>query len=737
MTPTTSSIDSSIVDLGDQAANFGITQSAIPLDVGDSSGGVPTFNTSHAITHDDSMHAIGQQLTLDAADEGTFVGKVVSVGTPAANLMNLSAETFISNLNVEKRTYPIYRSSGIGRHIVSAAVDHWTQAAGLFYDEVPGEPILYHSCYGHDYMYSNDADVRPRIQMFHNGAANMAYNFTAGRVRMTLLPGSNGTIPLTGTEPQPALLTPVPSADSPDALVLSTGLYVDGEHSGRFNWSFISAGRGHPNPKYQTVRLDWSKVGGLSVYIPRPEGGATQEIVTNTPLNKGTYRLSIGIWADSSTRTRFTLRVHEEATGLSQTYTAISVSPLRGSQVIFTDGSVNTNATGTGGNCSMYGYYIATMKRTEFNSHISGTRKLLGQTARSISIVPGFTGDVWNNIKTLLSLHRMDLWYEDNMLRTSVRETAVRTIQEMTRPGINVTQRETARFVEVVNQRMSAHSGVPTVFHQADSVHQVATGEVEVITVQTEHSIDAVSDPVCVSGINPYPYLRGPGQYVITGSDGYIVSPNWWKDNGGSITARTTDKEGEIEITIKGPDYDSPRSPYRVSEGDAGRPALYVTGTGIKSNPITFKVPTGNPHAVEEIGETVDSPFITNEHLAYDAAAQVAQKYAAPDVTLNLTEAKHPGVPGALSRHGAGALVQYGGSTYRVGTMTHGRATNQASNASPYNTIGVVATTLGRRTIGAANQAHGGRSIKDVALKPLRNNAEAPIIAQPLDGTHE
>lgn len=718
MTPTTSSIDSDIVELGDQSASYSITQSAVPLDVGDSAGSVPTFNAGYTIDPDadDSVYAIGADLTMTTPDEGKFVGRVVSVGTPVPNLMNLNAETFFTNLTVDERTYPIYRSTGVGRYGVSAAVDHWTQAAGLFYDAVPGRVHVYHSCFGHDYMYAFDDLEKPRLLMVNAaGVPQMRYLTRAGRVLMELTPNTTCEALPSSSDEMASHKTPVPSYTSGEWLVMSVGLSVGGNHSGHIRWKFRTDPK-QGNVKLPVVHMTWEK-GGIEVSVTNSNNMLQDVAVHRTTLAEGNYRVSIGVREAGDTTSSIRVNLVNETTGDVTAYNTTLATPLRGTQLDLRSMVVVPYDAPEGNSWALYGYFVATC--AEVPDKPLAAQKALGMTTETVNVIPGFNGDVWSRLKMLLSLHRMDLWYLDNKLHTGIRQTAIRTLLEQSSASLSVNERETARHIEVVNQRMSAHSGVPRVMYKSDSVQQVATGETEVITVQTEHSIDEVSDPVCVSGITPFPYVRGTGQYVITGSDGYIVSPEWWEDNGGKITARTTSQEGEIEITIKGPDFDSPRAPYRVSEGDAGRPALYITGTGIVANPITLKIPTGNPEASQDVGESVDIPFITDARMAYDAAAQVSQKYAAPEVTFSVTEPKYEGLTSQLSKRGTGALLKHKGNVFRVATVTSNRATNQASGAVQYNTIAWTNEATDGRTIAQSNSARDSRSIKHVALKPL------------------
>jgi hypothetical protein len=288
----------------------------------------------------------------------------------------------------------------------------------------------------------------------------------------------------------------------------------------------------------------------------------------------------------------------------------------------------------------------------------------------------------------------------------------------------SISKRDQARFVEVVCQNsvptLSGNSVLPMVMWKADTVYQVAVGETQTFLVQTDHSILQLSQPVAVSGITPFPYTSGAGQYVVTGSDGYIVAPQFWRDQGGSITVDTTDNEGEIKVTITGPKFDSVRAPYRISEGDAGRPALYVSGQGVINTPTTLRVSTGNTKAAKEVGVTLDNPFIANVTLAYDAAARAARKFATPDVSVTVNEALDYDSPSALGVIPAGQLIKRDGNILRLTDVTQSPS-GISGTAVQHNTIAQVKKSFGSgTTIAQAKTYNAGKTIGQANLKPLK-----------------
>jgi hypothetical protein len=281
-------------------------------------------------------------------------------------------------------------------------------------------------------------------------------------------------------------------------------------------------------------------------------------------------------------------------------------------------------------------------------------------------------------------------------------------------------RRDKYKQVAVVNKQSRAVSTDDAVLWRADSVFQVAAREVFETTVQTPHSILNVVQPVAVEGILPFPYTVGGGQYVVTGADGYIVAPAWWNDNGGLVEVSLTGKEGEIAIKITAPAIDTVRAPYRISEGAADRPALYVCGSGILNDPKEVHVGTGAKNAKEGFDQVFESPFVAGVMETYDTAAAMAAEYSASAADVSFEIPNDFITPSRFGQFPAGTRFTDGVRNYRIAsaTQTHSRV---SGNAVPHTTIGdYVASYPPGSTLADEMARHAGRTIKQFNIKPLR-----------------
>jgi hypothetical protein len=283
-------------------------------------------------------------------------------------------------------------------------------------------------------------------------------------------------------------------------------------------------------------------------------------------------------------------------------------------------------------------------------------------------------------------------------------------------------RREKYKQVAVVNRQSKAAADGTAVLWRADSVYQLNTREVFETTVQTEHSLLAVTNPVPVPGISPYPYTAGTGQYVVTGADGYIIAPQWWLDHGGKVEVFLTEKEGEIRLKLTAPEVDSVRAPYRISEGAADRPALYVSGSGIINDPKELHIATGATKAREGFDRVFTSPFIAGAQEAYDVASKMAREYSTAMSDVSCEVPTDFNTPSAFGQYPAGKVFTDNDRNYRLQevTQTHSRVSAQAV---PHTTIAAyTASYPAGSTIADEKVRHRGRTIREFNIKPLRSS---------------
>lgn len=713
--PTTVKSSAEYAELGD-LSNYSVSTAAIPVDTADSSGGIPTISATF-VDGTDVEYLIGEDFSLSNPAVGKYDGEIVNVGKDASShRYTLDVHTIMSRLNTEHRLFPLADFNGIDSPWLPVmALEYWTQQCGIFYTAVPGDALFFQSQWGHYGAWAKDI-TRPLKSKLTSGSGFSHQAFSNEDRLMNSFPrNADATLSFPDkdklTNMGSYLPVLIPSAPSTDVMVFggTIGLFGTGRQ-GTITWRMTG-----PNGAKRQIKVTADTANGFT--LSTSEDGITFTPRTSVAAATGTYTFYVGV-SETAGGTLFDFRVYnaDNTVAVSQQVT-VAGSNIKGS-LSLTQVLYRGEDMGSGSPLLYADVFIALMKSMPAARPVVQKSITLGTKATSFLI--GFSGNVWEHMKQYCSIYHLDVNYRNGKLTFEPRQRDIKVGASLSELSTRVQAREQARNVEVVNYQHTATGSTPRVMWKADSVYQVAVGEVQEFTVQTDHSIMEMSQPVCVSGINPFPYTVGAGQYVVTGSDGYIVSPSFWNDQGGSITCDITDVEGEIKVRIKAPDFDSPRAPYRISEGDAGRPALYLSGTGVMSDAKTLKVPTGKSKAAKDVGVTIDSPFIGNVKHAYDAAVRAARAYATPEITTAFAEPVDYDGASALGVIPTGSLVKRGGNIMRVteATQTHSVL---SGNATQHNTIYQLKRSFGTgTTIGQMNAYNDGKPIGKVNLKPMK-----------------
>jgi len=688
-------------------ASFSINTAAVPTNPVDGSGSAPSVNAGYT-KGTDPEYALGETNVLKNGAIGTYEGEIVKVGTSqASGVARISMDTALTPLNIDKHLFP-FIDAVAGLWTAARAIDYWTQQCGLFYDKVPGKPVAYASGFGHTDAYGTDTTARFYEKLTGGTTATQVVN---GRSVKTLGSAVTGT---TALHELPKGSVPV-TLPKNKKLVFSIGLGLLGTgRTSTVEWSFLDA-----KDVRHTVALSATSAGAVTAMIG-------SDVVASASVPAGaTYRLAFSLERLSPTALVGKLTVHTDdlaGTGdLVHTGNAAVISKALPSILRLT-GFEHRSAGGSGAQMIRWGTYLTVAARHPME--LPAVQKVLGETKKVFGFVSGFTGNVWNLLNEFCSIARLEVRFIDGALRIEKRNNTLSNQGgSWARFEVDRERREKYKQVAVVNKQSKAVSTNDAVLWRADSVFSVAAREVFETTVQTGHSILSLVQPVPVSGIMPFPYKQGGGQYVVTGADGYIIAPAWWNDNGGKVEVSLTGEEGEIAVKITAPTLDTVRAPYRISEGEADRPALYVCGSGILNDPKEVHVATGAKNAREGFDNVFESPFIAGVRETYDTAAAMAHQYSASVADAQYELPNSFETPTGLGQFPAGALVTDGRRNYRIqdASQTHSKVSGSAVS---HTTIGAyVASYPAGSTIKDEKARNFGRTIRKFNIKPLKGDA--------------
>lgn len=683
--------------------NYTVGTAAVPLNPAEGSGSAPTVGGTYTKGLDPES-AIGELNVLTAGNIGTYEGEIVNLSMDKASAnVRVSMSTPLTLLNAEMPLFP-FIDAAESTWTAVRAIDYWTQQCGLFYDKVPGVAVAYASAYGHNNSYAAGTTKHFYERLTGGSTATtvvnersvktFGYNVTA---TTAFHEDADASVPITRVNHQ--------------KLLFSVGLGIRGtDRTATVNWKFLDA-----QERTHVLKISATSAGLITATVDDVLVDST------TVAGDANYRI-VGSLESLGSAVIGKLSVHtddlagngtEIYMGTARVLVVDIPSVLRLRQV------THVSSGGSGSLMLRWGTYL-----TIDNKHPQGVpavQKVLAETKKPRLFVSGFEGNVWNMLNEFCSIARLDVRFLGESLSVGPRITT------LTAPDGNFSQftysserRDKYKQVAVVNQQSRADMTDTALLWRADSVYQIAAREVFETTVQTEHSILNVVNPVAVWGIEPYPYRSGGGQYVVTGADGYIISPQWWNDNGGKVEASLTGKFGEIAIKITAPTIDTVRAPYRISEGEADRPALYISGSGILNKPKEVHVGTGAKNAKEGFDTVFDSPFTSNVVETYDAAMAMASEYSAHNAEVDFEIPNDFDKPSRFGQFPAGTIFTDNVRNYRIDNVSQTNS-KVSGTAATHTTIGAYVDSFPEgATLADAKARHLGKNIRQFNITPLR-----------------
>lgn len=272
--------------------------------------------------------------------------------------------------------------------------------------------------------------------------------------------------------------------------------------------------------------------------------------------------------------------------------------------------------------------------------------------ASTAVVVPGFLGNVWDNLKQFFSVNQWEIALVFN--RVIVRP--IRTIVAQHDNVITETQTRnnqvTAEQIEIYwyNHTWGTQSQVYPIPSSGNGVSNpivVNAGETIVQQFTIDGSLATVNQPVVQDFVANASYAGTNGVYAVAGNDGLPVTAAQWSAQGGRLSVRITSDPSIIEVMVTGASS-AALSPYRIAM-TAGTSSYYdslrITGTGITWDKQLLTLHTGAaPSATGEVvGATVDNRYVRTLANAYTSGIHTAAAFSGPTITLS-------GSVGALNR---------------------------------------------------------------------------------------
>src|SRR5690625_1600688 len=258
---------------------------------------------------------------------------------------------------------------------------------------------------------------------------------------------------------------------------------------------------------------------------------------------------------------------------------------------------------------------------------------------------PGGKINLWDTLKELAAIHRIDMWVEgqtvvfDNLGNNKVE------IADVIAEGWSADISNIANWVEVIwyEPTESNYWEKDLEFHPRGNnedaqILQADAGETVEVELDVNAWVTSVNQPTCVEWVDNETYDDSQGVYSVVGNDNLPITPGQWLDNGGDLKVELTDDPSIVKVTLKGANLPE-LAPFRIAMSSGNHyNSLHLTGWCMPWEEQTTKVYTGAGSELtsQETGAQIETRHIQDLSKAYDVAYRVARAYSGPNLGLDV-----------------------------------------------------------------------------------------------------
>lgn len=262
-------------------------------------------------------------------------------------------------------------------------------------------------------------------------------------------------------------------------------------------------------------------------------------------------------------------------------------------------------------------------------------------TSRPV-VYPGFRGNVWVNLKQMLVKEQVEIALVFNRVYVRPLRLLDANLNKSLSAEWSLENTSAARAIEIYyynhvygSQREvfpvpSSDSGVP--------FSSLAAGETRTEIIRLDGSMSSVNQPVYQTTVLNQSYAGTNGVYSAFGNDNLPITASQWAAQGGRLTVAIGEDPSTLEVTVTAPNY-AALAPYTIGVSAGGSStfnSLHITGRGVTWTKELLRLPTGatNVTTSDEVGVTIDNPFVSTREQAYSLGLKAAGAYAGTSYTI-------------------------------------------------------------------------------------------------------
>lgn len=328
-------------------------------------------------------------------------------------------------------------------------------------------------------------------------------------------------------------------------------------------------------------------------------------------------------------------------------------------------------------------------------------------------VFPGWSGNVWANLKELFATYNVELVADHATQTFIIRDigSVTTTIRNFGTGGVTTSPVNLTggRVVDVVYQQPRAGGGVVWDAATENVTLSIAAGARDTKILYTVNHPAELAQPVPTDTLPIQ-----PGQYYVVDSTGAAVPAETWLAAGGNITLTVGDSPGTISASIIGPasaitGFTGPFS-FKTGNDPDDIPALSIVGNGTFCTPQTFvRAGAGSQ------GQPFNSPFMDTVDRVCSRGHYPSRKDPGVTITFTCNVSQLPPMGQAV-----GTVFPYEQSRYRIVEV---RWSNLGATvtAERHVTAGDWETTWAGETAATYEAYWAGYSAGDEQVQPLRH----------------
>lgn len=303
---------------------------------------------------------------------------------------------------------------------------------------------------------------------------------------------------------------------------------------------------------------------------------------------------------------------------------------------------------------------------------------------------PGWNGELWFYLKQMAAAVECDISLVSGVVLLRPLRTRVATRGRDLDRGFSVGGTPLAQAVEVYkydNRAITNRLVYPPGGWTSDvQVINVNAGERVEQILELSASVSSIVQPTIQTFVGQN--TSNASVYTVVGDDGLIITPAAWERAGGRLEVSINPDTTSLTVMIMAPLVlpNASGKPIRVysialaADSSGSRySTLRILGTGVAFTKEPIRIPTGVSASAtsQDVGATVDNPFLSTLNDVYRAGIRVAKAFTGSIMSLN-------GSVTAINQRGDSGAAEY--PTYAVvQSFAAGRTYAQVQSSTEYS----------------------------------------------------